>query len=148
MQQGQDLTGDQRRAVLERMREVLSAGQPDIVACPTADTTTTFAGATLPPFYAKIPVRHVEAVLAPHTTAGSPFPEGDDRSLVGRIATLHFASTANNAHNLEREAVEGDLFVTGNHVIRRHGLTPSRGEQFCLGRATSRSIFSRRGVIP
>lgn len=40
-----------------------------------------------------------------------------NRSLVGRIATLHFAPTANNAHNLEREAVEGDIFVTGNTVI-------------------------------
>ena len=52
-----------------------------------------------------------------------------NRALVGRIATLHFAPTANNARNLEREAVEGDIFVTGNTVIDAMAYTV-RGEQF------------------
>ena len=43
MQQGQDLTAITTR-VLERMREVLSEVQPDIVLV-HGDTTTTFAGA-------------------------------------------------------------------------------------------------------
>ena len=100
MQQGQDLTAITTR-VLERMRDVLSEVQPDIVLV-HGDTTTTFAGA-LAAFYAKIPVGHVEAGLRTYDR-WSPFPEEMNRSLVGRIATLHFAPTANNAHNLEREA--------------------------------------------
>ena len=99
MQQGQDLTAITTR-VLERMRDVLSEVQPDIVLV-HGDTTTTFAGA-LAAFYAKIPVGHVEAGLRTYDR-WSPFPEEMNRSLVGRIATLHFAPTANNAHNLERE---------------------------------------------
>mgnify|MGYP000929264755 CR=1 FL=1 len=125
MQQGQDLTAITTR-VLERMREVLGEVQPDIVLV-HGDTTTTFAGA-LAAFYAKIPVGHVEAGLRTYDR-WSPFPEEMNRSLVGRIATLHFAPTANNAHNLEREAVEGDIFVTGNTVIDAMNYTV-RGEQF------------------
>ena len=101
MQQGQDLTAITTR-VLERMRDVLSEVQPDIVLV-HGDTTTTFAGA-LAAFYAKIPVGHVEAGLRTYDR-WSPFPEEMNRALVGRIATLHFAPTANNARNLEREAV-------------------------------------------
>ena len=125
MQQGQDLTAITTR-VLERMRDVLSEVQPDIVLV-HGDTTTTFAGA-LAAFYAKIPVGHVEAGLRTYDR-WSPFPEEMNRARVGRIATLHFAPTANNAHNLEREAVEGDIFVTGNTVIDAMNYTV-RGEQF------------------
>ena len=91
MQQGQDLTAITTR-VLERMRDVLSEVQPDIVLV-HGDTTTTFAGA-LAAFYAKIPVGHVEAGLRTYDR-WSPFPEEMNRALVGRIATLHFAPTAN-----------------------------------------------------
>ena len=79
------------------MRDVLSEVQPDIVLV-HGDTTTTFAGA-LAAFYAKIPVGHVEAGLRTYDR-WSPFPEEMNRALVGRIATLHFAPTANNARNL------------------------------------------------
>ena len=113
MQQGQDLTAITTR-VLERMREVLSEVQPDIVLV-HGDTTTTFAGA-LAAFYAKIPVGHVEAGLRTYDRY-SPFPEEMNRCLVGRLATLHFAPTAKNAENLRAEAVTGDIFVTGNTVI-------------------------------
>lgn len=113
MQQGQDLTAITTR-VLERMREVLSEVQPDIVLV-HGDTTTTFAGA-LAAFYAKIPVGHVEAGLRTYDRY-SPFPEEMNRCLVGRLATLHFAPTAKNAENLRAEAVTGDIFITGNTVI-------------------------------
>ena len=138
MQQGQDLTAITTR-VLERMREVLGEVQPDIVLV-HGDTTTTFAGA-LAAFYAKIPVGHVEAGLRTYDR-WSPFPEEMNRSLVGRIATLHFAPTANNAHNLEREAVEGDIFVTGNTVIDAMAYTV-RGEQF-VSDELRQVDFSRR----
>ena len=96
------------------MDEVLDTVKPDLVLV-HGDTSTTFAGA-LAAFYHQVKVGHVEAGLRTWDKY-SPFPEEMNRALVGRIATLHFAPTANNARNLEREAVEGDIFVTGNTVI-------------------------------
>ena len=47
----------------------------------------------------------------------SPFPEEMNRSLVGRLASLHFCPTAANRENLLREGVTDGVFVTGNTVI-------------------------------
>ena len=113
MSSGQDLT-DITTRVLLRMREVLREAKPDMVLV-HGDTTTTFAGA-LAAFYEKIPVGHVEAGLRTFDRY-SPFPEEMNRSLVGRIASLHFAPTASNEKNLRRESVYGDIHVTGNTVI-------------------------------
>lgn len=125
MSKGQDLT-DITMRVLDKMRNVLREAKPDVVLV-HGDTTTTFAGA-LAAFYEKIPVGHVEAGLRTYDR-WSPFPEEMNRSLVGRIATLHFAPTASNEGNLKREAVSGDLYVTGNTVIDAMAYTV-RGEQF------------------
>ena len=125
MSKGQDLT-DITMRVLDKMRGVLRDAKPDVVLV-HGDTTTTFAGA-LAAFYEKIPVGHVEAGLRTFDR-WSPFPEEMNRSLVGRIATLHFAPTASNEGNLKREAVIGDLYVTGNTVIDAMAYTV-RGEQF------------------
>ena len=125
MSKGQDLT-DITMRVLDKMRGVLREAKPDVVLV-HGDTTTTFAGA-LAAFYEKIPVGHVEAGLRTFDR-WSPFPEEMNRSLVGRIATLHFAPTASNEGNLKREAVSGSLYVTGNTVIDAMAYTV-RGEQF------------------
>ncbi len=125
MSKGQDLT-DITMRVLDKMRGVLREARPDVVLV-HGDTTTTFAGA-LAAFYEKIPVGHVEAGLRTFDR-WSPFPEEMNRSLVGRIATLHFAPTASNEGNLKRESVSGDLYVTGNTVIDAMAYTV-RGEQF------------------
>ena len=125
MSKGQDLT-DITMRVLDKMRGVLREAKPDVVLV-HGDTTTTFAGA-LAAFYEKIPVGHVEAGLRTFDR-WSPFPEEMNRSLVGRIATLHFAPTASNEGNLKRESVSGDLYVTGNTVIDAMAYTV-RGEQF------------------
>ena len=125
MSKGQDLT-DITMRVLDKMRGVLRDAKPDVVLV-HGDTTTTFAGA-LAAFYEKIPVGHVEAGLRTYDR-WSPFPEEMNRSLVGRIATLHFAPTASNEGNLKRESVAGDLYVTGNTVIDAMAYTV-RGEQF------------------
>ena len=125
MSSGQDLT-DITTRVLLRMREVLREAKPDMVLV-HGDTTTTFAGA-LAAFYEKIPVGHVEAGLRTYDR-WSPFPEEMNRSLVGRIASLHFAPTASNEENLRREAVIGDIYVTGNTVIDAMAYTV-RGDQF------------------
>ncbi len=125
MTRGQDLT-DITMRVLEGMRQVLRDLKPDLVLV-HGDTTTTFAGA-LAAFYEKIPVGHVEAGLRTFDR-WSPFPEEMNRSLVGRIATLHFSPTGANAGNLERESVTGDIFITGNTVIDAMAYTV-RGEGF------------------
>ncbi len=100
--------------VLTGLGAVLREARPDIVLV-HGDTTTTFAAA-LAAFYEKVPVGHVEAGLRTYDR-WSPYPEEMNRSLVGRIAEYHFAPTARNRENLEREAVQGRIFVTGNTVI-------------------------------
>jgi len=100
--------------ILNQMGGVLQEAKPDIVLV-HGDTTTTFAGA-LAAFYEKIPVGHVEAGLRTYDR-WSPFPEEMNRCMVGRLASFHFAPTAANRANLEREAAEGQIFVTGNTVI-------------------------------
>ncbi len=142
MSKGQDLT-DITMRVLDKMRGVLREAKPDVVLV-HGDTTTTFAGA-LAAFYEKIPVGHVEAGLRTFDR-WSPFPEEMNRSLVGRIATLHFAPTASNEGNLKREAVAGDLYVTGNTVIDAMAYTV-RGEQFTSPELNAID-FSGKRLIP
>ncbi len=113
MQKQQTLSSITTRALLG-MDDVLERAQPDLVLV-HGDTSTTFAGA-LAAFYHKIPVGHVEAGLRTYDPY-SPFPEEMNRTLVGDIARLHFSPTRANAENLRREAVMGDIFVTGNTVI-------------------------------
>ena len=100
--------------ILNLLGEVLRTARPDVVLV-HGDTTTTFASA-LAAFYEKIPVGHVEAGLRTYDRY-SPYPEEMNRCLVGRLAEYHFAPTAANRANLEREAVTGKIFVTGNTVI-------------------------------
>ena len=100
--------------VLNQLGPVLREAAPDIVLV-HGDTTTTFAAA-LSAFYEKIPVGHVEAGLRTYDRY-SPYPEEMNRCLTGRLAEYHFAPTMQNRKNLEREAVTGRVFVTGNTVI-------------------------------
>lgn len=113
MGKNQTLTDVTTRA-LTGLEACFKEAQPDLVLV-HGDTSTTFSAA-LAAFYAKIPVGHVEAGLRTYDRY-SPFPEEMNRCLVGRLATLHFAPTAKNAENLRKEAVTGDIFVTGNTVI-------------------------------
>lgn len=96
------------------MDDVIDQAQPDMILV-HGDTSTTFAGA-LAAFYHKVPVGHVEAGLRTWDKY-SPFPEEMNRTLVGDIATLHFSPTKANASNLTREAIAGEIFITGNSVI-------------------------------
>lgn len=99
---------------LQGMEPVLEAARPDLVLV-HGDTTTTLAGAMAAMLH-QIPVGHVEAGLRTYDKS-SPFPEELNRTLVGDIARLHFAPTRANADNLKKEAVTGDIFITGNTVI-------------------------------
>ena len=96
------------------MDSVLDTVKPELVLV-HGDTSTTFAGA-LAAFYHQVKVGHVEAGLRTWDKY-SPFPEEMNRTLVGDIADLHFSPTKANADNLRREAIMGDIFITGNTAI-------------------------------
>jgi len=101
--------------IITSLSDIFSKERPDIVLV-HGDTTTTFAGAYAA-FLKKIPVAHVEAGLRTNDIY-SPFPEEMNRSLVGRIATYHFAATEKNRENLIKENVDADhIAVVGNTVI-------------------------------
>ena len=88
------------------------------------DTVSAFSAA-LAAFYAGIPVGHVEAGLRTYNNQ-SPYPEEANRAMISRIASLHFAPTEENAENLRREGVSGEIFVTGNTVIDAMRLSSGR----------------------
>lgn len=114
MRANQDLF-DVTAHCLLKLREVLKAAQPDLVLV-QGDTTTCFVSA-LAAFYLKIPVAHVEAGLRTYNLK-APFPEEGNRSLVARIADLHFAPTKKSeAHLLQEKITPESVLVTGNTVI-------------------------------
>lgn len=94
--------------------------RPDLVLV-HGDTSTTFAGA-LAAFYQQIAIGHVEAGLRTGDKY-SPFPEEMNRSMVGRLADLHFCPTEANRRNLAAEGIARGVFVTGNTVIDALGTT-------------------------
>lgn len=114
MQKNQDLF-DVTSRILSGLREPLRELKPDLVLV-HGDTTTCFA-AGLAAFYLGIPVGHVEAGLRTGNLR-APFPEEANRSLIGTLATLHFAPTETAKNNLLRENVDpASIYVTGNTVI-------------------------------
>lgn len=113
MRAGQTLTSI-TTGVLSGMEQVLTQARPDIVLV-HGDTTTSFAAA-LAAFYQQVAVGHVEAGLRSHDRY-SPFPEEMNRTLSGRLSTLHFAPTEQSRRNLEREGVTEGVYVVGNTVI-------------------------------
>ena len=113
--------------ILEKFEEVLKMEKPDIVLV-HGDTSTSFLAA-LAAFYQQISVGHVEAGLRTYDKY-SPFPEEMNRSLIGKIADLHFAPTQNNKNNLEKENIINNVYVTGNTVIDTFQTTVKEGYQY------------------
>lgn len=114
MTEGQDLFDITARSLLG-LRDTLRQERPDLVLV-HGDTTTCFT-ATLAAFYEGIPVGHVEAGLRTGNLK-APFPEEANRTLVGRLASYHFAPTDSARNNLLAEAVpDNRICVTGNTVI-------------------------------
>lgn len=109
------------------MDRVLDEVKPDLVLV-HGDTSTTFAGA-LSAFYHQVKVGHVEAGLRTWDKY-SPFPEEMNRTMVGDIADLHFSPTKANADNLRREAIAGDIFITGNTAIDAMKYTVQKNYRF------------------
>lgn len=102
------------RDVIQGIDRVIDEVSPD-VALVHGDTTTAFSAA-LAAFYRQTPIGHVEAGLRTRNIY-SPFPEEMNRSLISRMAVLHFAPTQANADALQCENIYGDIAVTGNTVI-------------------------------
>ena len=114
MKPGQDLT-DITSNILLGLREIFASHSYDYVLV-HGDTTTTMA-ASLAAFYKKFQVGHVEAGLRTGNIY-APWPEEMNRSIVGRIATKHFAPTERARQSLLNEGVrDSQIVVTGNTVI-------------------------------
>ena len=109
------------------LEKVFQEVRPDLVLV-HGDTSTTFAGA-LAAYYQQIAVGHVEAGLRTWDKY-SPFPEEMNRSLVGRLADLHFCPTEANRRNLAAEGITKGVYVTGNTVIDALNTTVRKEHRF------------------
>ena len=114
MEPGQTLAGLTAKTVT-KLDAVFAADKPSLMLV-QGDTTTAFAAA-LTAFYHHVPVGHVEAGLRTGNM-DSPWPEEANRVLISRLATLHFAPTAETRDNLLRENVPADrVHMVGNPVV-------------------------------
>ncbi|HEF5153986.1 UDP-N-acetylglucosamine 2-epimerase (non-hydrolyzing) [Burkholderia multivorans] len=114
MRERQTLNGLSAR-LLTGLDAALDDIRPDWVLV-QGDTTTAMCGG-LAAFHQGIAIGHIEAGLRTGNLA-SPFPEEANRSLLGRISTLHFAPTEAAARNLFAEGIpESRVLVTGNTVV-------------------------------
>ncbi len=125
------------------LEPVFAEARPDLVLV-HGDTSTTFAGA-LAAFYQKIAIGHVEAGLRTGDKY-SPFPEEMNRSLVGRLADLHFCPTASNRRNLQAEGITQGVYVTGNTVIDALKTTVSADRRFST-ELLNRLDYQKKRVI-
>lgn len=114
MTENQTLSGLTTRAI-NAVDDYLKSSRPEMVIV-QGDTTTAFS-ASLAAFYNKITVGHVEAGLRTYNKY-SPYPEEVNRTLISKIADLHFAPTKLSQKNLLAENInKNKVFVTGNSVI-------------------------------
>lgn len=101
--------------ILQKMKDVLTEVQPDVVLV-HGDTSTTFVTA-LACFYLQIPIGHVEAGLRTYNIY-SPYPEEFNRQAVSIISKYNFSPTELSKDNLIREGkAEASIYVTGNTAI-------------------------------
>ena len=101
--------------VLERLPTLIREVRPDVLLV-QGDTMTTFASA-FAAYLEKVPSAHVEAGLRTGDRF-HPFPEEMNRVLTTRLASLHFAPTAEARDRLLAEGVPPrDVHLTGNTVI-------------------------------
>jgi UDP-N-acetylglucosamine 2-epimerase (non-hydrolysing) len=114
MQPGQSLE-DIASVSMLKLPKVFSDFQPDIVVT-QGDTTTAFCAA-LVAFYMRIKVAHIEAGLRTYDKS-KPYPEELNRTMISRIADLHFAPTPQAKANLIKEGIpRNSIVVTGNTVV-------------------------------
>jgi UDP-N-acetylglucosamine 2-epimerase (non-hydrolysing) len=101
--------------VIEKLSPLLVRIRPDVLLV-QGDTMTTFAAA-FAAHLERVPSGHVEAGLRTGDRY-QPFPEEMNRVLTTRLASIHFAPTAQARAALLREGVPAaDAHLTGNTVI-------------------------------
>jgi UDP-N-acetylglucosamine 2-epimerase (non-hydrolysing) len=106
---------DLTAAAIQATSSIMIEHRPDFVLL-QGDTTTVLSAA-LAAHYNKIDVGHVEAGLRTHDRY-NPFPEEMNRTLLGPLASYHFAPTSRAADNLKKEGIEEKkIFITGNTVV-------------------------------
>ena len=107
--------GDVVGRVLARLPPLLRELKPDVLLV-QGDTMTAFAAA-LAAYLEKTPSGHVEAGLRTGDRY-QPFPEEMNRILISRLASIHFAPTAQARDHLLGEGTPAPtVHVTGNTVI-------------------------------
>ena len=113
--------------ILVQSGQILEQLAPQMVLV-HGDTTTAFALA-LSAFYLKTDVGHVEAGYRTFDLA-NPFPEELNRSLIARIARLHFAPSEQAVANLLKEGIaKASITMTGNTVIDALMTVATRAQQ-------------------
>jgi UDP-N-acetylglucosamine 2-epimerase (non-hydrolysing) len=101
--------------VIETLSPLLRRIRPNVLLV-QGDTMTTFAAA-FAAHLERVPSGHVEAGLRTGDRY-QPFPEEMNRVLTTRLASIHFAPTAQAHAALLREGISAaDAFLTGNTVI-------------------------------
>lgn len=101
--------------VLSSIGNVLVEHRPDWILV-QGDTSTAFAAA-LSAFHHGVKIGHVEAGLRTGRL-DLPFPEEGNRSMVGRLADLHFAPTTTAHEALLQEGIDPRrVHITGNTVV-------------------------------
>ena len=79
------------------------------------DTSTAFAVA-LAGFQNGNDIIHVEAGLRTHNLM-SPFPEEANRTLVSKLASIHFCPTQRSVDNLASEGLNENVYLVGNTIV-------------------------------
>lgn len=130
--------------VITDLSKIFATDRPDLVLV-HGDTTTSFAAA-LAAFYQQIPVGHVEAGLRTYNKY-SPFPEEINRCLTARLATLHFAPTALNVHNLLKENIINHVYQTGNTIIDALATTVHKEYVFKNNQLQQIDFVSKRTIL-
>jgi UDP-N-acetylglucosamine 2-epimerase (non-hydrolysing) len=129
--------------VLQRLPSLLHQIRPDLLLV-QGDTMTTFAAA-FAAYLERIPSGHVEAGLRTGNRY-HPFPEEMNRVLTTRLASIHFAPTAQAQAALLAEGVPAaDVHLTGNTVIDALLQTVRQDYDFRTPRLAS--LDSRRRLV-
>ncbi|ONI41581.1 UDP-N-acetylglucosamine 2-epimerase [Candidatus Epulonipiscium fishelsonii] len=142
MTAGQTLT-DVTTKILIGLNKVIENAKPNIILV-HGDTSTAFSSA-LAGFYAKVPVGHVEAGLRTFSKY-EPFPEEVNRTLIGDIASLHFAPTQLSKEHLINQNIKENIFVTGNTAIDALKLTIKNNYKF-LNEELGSINYNKKKVI-
>ena len=96
------------------VRRALAMRLPELVV--VQGNTSSALGGALAAREAGMVLAHVEAGLRTYDLT-LPWPEEENRIIIDRLSDLLFAPTSANAANLRREALRGQIHVTGNSGI-------------------------------